>query len=208
MIDSESRIRCKFCGMKRPEDIDCVNRIRPDYIGFIFVPGRSRYVDEKTATDLKRRLSEDIRAVGVFINEKLSVIEKLLNNHVIDMIQLHGNEDEDYIRRLRLITDKPVIQAFRIASPDDLKQAVTSTADHVLLDSGAGTGRKFEWSLLHGFERPFFLAGGLDRDTVAEAVRTVHPFAVDVSSGIESDGVKDEKKMIEFMEALRKESGV
>lgn len=109
------------------------------------------------------------------------------------------------LKRLRLLTDQPIIKAFRIETANDIETAAQSMADHILLDSGAGTGTVFDWNLLKSIKRPYFLAGGLDVLNVAEAVRTLHPFAVDVSSGIESDGVKDQTKMAAFTAAVRKE---
>ena len=142
------------------------------------------------------------------MNEAPEVVAALLNDGIIDIAQLHGGEDEDYIKSLRKLTDRPLIKAFRVDRPADLEQAYRSSADHILLDNGAGgTGTVFDWSVLKDFDRPFFLAGGLDSDNVARAIKAVHPFAVDVSSGIETDGVKDHKKMTAFVSAVRHEEG-
>ncbi len=123
---------------------------------------------------------------------------------MIDIAQLHGGEDREYIKRLRKLTDKPLIQAFRIRAESDIANAGLSSADYVLLDSGAGTGKAFDWRLIQGFKKPFFLAGGLAPDNAGEAVRQLHPYGVDVSSGIETDGVKDKHKMAAFAAAVRK----
>ena len=120
-------------------------------------------------------------------------------------VQLHGAEDNGYIRRLRALTDRPVIQAFRIRSEEDVRRAADSGADHILLDSGAGTGTAFDWALLRHIKRPYFLAGGLGPGKVERAVELLHPYAVDVSSGIETEGVKDPSKMAAFVAAARKE---
>ena len=125
--------------------------------------------------------------------------------YVTYMVQLHGGEAEDDIARLRRLTDRPIIKAFRIETADDIKAANQSTADYILLDSGAGTGTVFDWSLVNSIGRPYFLAGGLDADNVADAVKALRPFAVDVSSGIETDGLKDKAKMAAFIAAVRKE---
>jgi len=139
------------------------------------------------------------------VNEAPEAVAALLNDGIIDVAQLHGGEDADYIKVLRKLTDRPLIKAFRIDSAADLDRARLSNADHVLLDNGAGgTGTAFDWSVLKDFDRPFFLAGGLGPDNVARAIKAVHPFAVDVSSGIETDGVKDYKKMTAFVSAVRK----
>lgn len=197
--------KIKLCGFSRPCDIVAANEQKPDYIGFVFAPKSGRYVTYEKALELKRLLLPEIQTVGVFVNERPQTIARLLQNGTIDLAQLHGAEDDDYIARLRLLTDQPIIKAFRIETANDIETATQSTADHILLDSGAGTGTVFDWNLLKRIKRPYFLAGGLDPRNVAEAVRTLHPFAVDVSSGIESGGVKDQTKMAAFTAAVRKE---
>ena len=122
------------------------------------------------------------------------------------MVQLHGSEDEEYIAKLRTITDKPIIKAFIIRSIDDVKKAEQSTADYILLDGGKGEGKAFDWSLLKEIKRPYFLAGGLNPENVAAAVENLKPFAVDVSTGVETDGLKDSAKMTAFVNAVRKEN--
>ena len=131
-----------------------------------------------------------------------------MNSGTIDICQLHGREDEAYIRRLRQLTDRPIIRAFRIGSEQDIPAVQSSTADYVLLDSGAGTGKVFDWDLAQQVHRSYFLAGGLGIDNVEKAVQRLFPFAVDVSSGIETDGTKDEIKMAEFVAAVRKEGKI
>lgn len=197
--------KIKLCGLSRPCDIEAVNELKPDYIGFVFAPESRRYVTYEKAEELKRRLSPEIRAVGVFVNELPQNVARLLQNGIIDMAQLHGDEDEDYIAKLRLLTDKKIIRAFCIKTADDIKIAAQSEADYILLDSGAGTGTVFDWEYVKSIGRPYFLAGGLDAGNAAGAVRALHPFAVDVSSGIETDGVKDKIKIAAFVAAVRKE---
>jgi phosphoribosylanthranilate isomerase len=143
--------------------------------------------------------------VGVFVDEEPDTVNRLLNRNIIDLAQLHGGEDESYINRLRRLTDKPIIKAFRIKTESDIQSAMNSTADYILLDSGAGTGLMFDWELLRGVNRPYFLAGGLSPDSAALAVRSLHPYGVDVSSGIETDGLKDKTKMTAFVNAVRTE---
>ena len=197
--------KIKLCGLSRLCDIEAANELNPEYIGFIFASISKRHVTCEKAMELKSHLSPDIQAVGVFVNEPPQSIAKLLQSGVIDMVQLHGDEDEDYISQMRLLTDKPIIKAFRIETANDIKTAEQSTADYILLDSGAGTGVVFDWALVKGIRRPYFLAGGLDIHNAADAVKTLHPFAVDVSSGIETNGVKDKSKMAAFVAAVRKE---
>jgi phosphoribosylanthranilate isomerase len=196
--------RIKLCGLSRPCDIEAANALRPEYIGFVFAPKSRRYVTPETAEALRKMLDPAIRAVGVFVREDPERIAGLLERGIIDLAQLHGNEDEKYIARLRALSGKPLIRAFRVDSPADLADARESAADFILLDNGAGgTGESFDWSLLQGFGRPYFLAGGLNPENAAAAVETLRPFAVDVSSGIETDGVKDGKKMKAFVDAVR-----
>lgn len=196
--------KIKLCGLTRMCDIEAVNKLRPEYIGFVFAPKSRRYVSPEQAAALKQALSPEILAVGVFVNEQIEQIADLLSAGIIDIAQLHGGEDEIYIRRLRARTDKPVIKAFRIDSGEDIQKAQESTADYVLLDSGSGgTGTAFDRELLTQIKRPYFLAGGLDVSSVAEAVERWRPYAVDVSSGIETDGKKDPEKMRRFVEAVR-----
>ncbi|MBR5943781.1 MAG: phosphoribosylanthranilate isomerase [Lachnospiraceae bacterium] len=198
--------KIKLCGMRRPADIEVVNELNPDYIGFIFASKSKRYVDPDTAKELKSLLSPSIKAVGVFVNEEIENVAKLLNENFIDMAQLHGDEDETYIAELRRLSDKPIIKALKITSEEDIKRADASSADFVLLDSGAGSGMVFNWGLIKGIKRPYFLAGGLNPENVEEAVNTLNPYAVDVSSGIETDGFKDRNKMTAFVSNVRKES--
>ena len=197
--------KIKFCGLTGDCDIDAANELRPEYVGFVFAPKSKRYVTPERAAELKSRLEAGIKAVGVFVNDDLYHVAELLNRGVIDIAQLHGSEDEEYIRHLRQLTGKPIIRAFRIKTAEDIAEAEKCTADHVLLDSGAGTGEVFDWSLIKNVKRPYFLAGGLSPDNVENAVEQLSPYAVDVSSGIETDGVKDKAKMAAFAAAVRGE---
>ena len=195
--------KIKLCGLSRSCDIEAANTLQPEYIGFVFAPKSKRYITPGKATELKRLLVPEIKAVGVFVNESPEQIADLLNKGIIDIAQLHGNEEEEYVGHLRKLTDKPIIKAFRIETASDIEKAEQSTADYVLLDSGAGTGTVFDWQLLGHIERPYFLAGGLDTQNVREAIKELNPYAVDVSSGIETDGVKDQIKMAAFVAAVR-----
>ena len=196
--------KIKFCGLTRKADIEAANAIIPDFIGFVFAKDSRRYIPPENAAVLKSRLSPEISAVGVFVNERPESIASLLNDGVIDLAQLHGDEDEAYISRLKGLTGKPVIKAFRITSSSEVLRASASSADMILLDSGTGSGRTFNWQLIKEIRRPYFLAGGLDPENVSDAVRLLNPWAVDVSSGIETDGFKDIEKMAAFAAAVRK----
>lgn len=197
-------IKIKFCGLKRRADIEAANALKPDFIGFVFAKDSRRYISPENAAVLKSRLSSEISAVGVFVNERPEYIASLLDDGLIDLAQLHGDEDEAYISRLKGLTGKPVIKAFRISSASEAVKVSASSADMILLDSGTGSGRTFNWQLIKELRRPYFLAGGLDPVNAGDAVRLLNPWAVDVSSGIETDGLKDIKKMAAFAAAVRK----
>lgn len=195
--------RVKLCGMTRPEDILAVNELKPEYIGFVFAKKSRRCVSKEQAKVLKGMLDPAVKAVGVFVNEAVECVADLLNEGVIDMTQLHGEEDEAYIRRLKEISGKEIIKAVRVRSEADVIAGESSGADFVLFDAGAGDGKVFNWKLLESVKRPYFLAGGLGPENVGDAVMRLRPFGVDVSSGIETDGVKDALKMAKFVEAVR-----
>ena len=198
-------MRVKFCGLSRVADIDAANELRPDYVGFVFWHRSRRYVAPETALGLREILRPDIVSVGVFVDECPEVIAEISGRGIIGIVQLHGHEDEEYISRVKTLVGIQVIKAFRIHGVNDVEAAKNCGADFVLLDSGMGTGKVFDWSLLQGITRPYFLAGGLDAGNVKEAISRLSPYAVDVSSGIETDGVKDKVKMSEFIAALREE---
>lgn len=198
--------KIKLCGLTRPEDIAAANALKPEYIGFVFAPKSRRAVSREKAAELRAQLSPEIQTVGVFVNEAPETVARLLNEDLLDIAQLHGQEDAAYIARLRSLTPKPLWQAFRVEDAASLAAAARSTADMVLLDSGAGgTGTVFNWKLLQGFPQPYILAGGLDADNAADAVNRLHPDVVDVSSGIETAGRKDPAKMAAFVAAVRKQ---
>ena len=201
-VTGETRI--KICGMRRKEDIEAANRCRPDYIGFILSAGFRRSVSPAEAEELSEMLEPGILKVGVFVNETVEQVSSAFR--FLDMIQLHGKEDNLYIRKLREAVDKPIIQAFRIGSAEDLARAAESEADILLLDNGTGTGQSFDWSLIGEAGtrgKPWILAGGLGPDNIAEAAGRFRPFAVDLSSGAETDGWKDPVKMEQCVKAVR-----
>lgn len=196
--------KIKLCGLTQPEDIAAANALLPEYIGFVFAAKSKRAVSREMAAALKAQLLPQIQAVGVFVNEAPEVVAGLLNTGIIDIAQLHGQEDTAYIARLRSLTHTLIWQAFRIESTEDISRANASPADLVLLDHGAGgTGERFDWTLLHGMARPFVLAGGLTSQNAAEAIAQARPYAVDASSGCETNGVKDPAKMLAFVNAIR-----
>lgn len=198
--------KIKLCGLSRKCDIEWANELHPEYIGFVFAPKSRRYVSVDTAAELKAMLSEDIKTVGVFVNSPIESVAYILSRGIIDIAQLHGSEDEEYISRLVKLTDKPIIKAFSINSAADVSAANNSSADMVLLDSGqGGTGTNFDWKLLGNINRPYFLAGGLCCENISQAITALDPYAVDVSSGIETNGCKDKNKMAAFVAAVRKE---
>ena len=199
-------MKIKLCGLTRPCDIEAVNELQPDYIGFVFAKKSRRYVSPEKAKELKAMLAPGIQAVGVFVNEEPEQIAALLEAGTINVVQLHGQESETEIRRLRELTDHPLIQAFRIDTEQDVERANVSASDYVLLDSGAGgTGTVFDWDLLQAIRRPYFLAGGLDTENLGTVKAKLNPYGVDVSSGIETGGYKDKEKMTAFVAAARKE---
>ena len=196
--------KIKLCGLSRIQDIETANTLKPDYIGFVFAAKSKRRVTQLQAAELKSKLNPETKAVGVFLDDDLDMVAGMMNLGIVDVVQLHGSEDEEYIKKLRVITDKPIIKAFVINMAEDVKRAEQSTADYILLDGGKGSGKVFDWSLLKEIKRPYFLAGGLNTENAAQAVASLKPFAVDVSTGIETDGFKDAEKMTAFVAAVRK----
>ena len=195
--------KVKMCGLSRMEDIEYANEVLPEFIGFVFAPKSRRYVSFEQAKKLRGELDYRIAAVGVFVDEDIENIVRLVKDEVIDMVQLHGSEDNAYIAKLREMAEVPIIQAFKIIDSYDAESAVLSDADFVLLDSGMGTGKTFDWSLIRSINRPYFLAGGISPENAAQAVERFSPYAVDASSSLETDGVKDLSKMTALARAVR-----
>lgn len=201
--------KIKICGLRRPRDIEAVNAARPDFAGFVVeVPGSRRSVDKRELRELAGRLEEGILSVGVFVNAPPELVAELLEEGTLDLAQLHGQEDEIYMAELRRLTEKPLIQAFSIQTGQDAEQALESRADYLLLDQGrGGTGQTFDWSLLPEINRPFFLAGGLGEENLERAIRQVRPWAVDLSSSLETDGQKDPEKILRAVDLVRRLNG-
>ncbi|MBO7518073.1 MAG: phosphoribosylanthranilate isomerase [Methanobrevibacter sp.] len=208
-------VKLKICGMRRSEDIEMANRHKPDYIGFVFADS-PRKVSYEQAKELSSLLSDDIVPVGVFVNEHMKLIVDLFKDGIIEIAQLHGDEDEKYIRNLK---DKsieetgkqiPVINAIEIKDDadydDELLKWRDSASDYFILDSGKGSGKTFDWSLIDKesefFKNSIFLAGGLNSENLALAIEEFNPFAVDLSSSVETDGFKDEEKIKEIIEIM------
>lgn len=212
--------KIKLCGMMKPCDIEYANRVKPDFVGFIFANTR-RKISAAQAKQFRKALDAEISAVGVFVNEDISVITSLVQDGCIDMIQLHGEEDADYIRCLREVCDVPVIKAVKVQTVEQIRQTAALPVDYLLLDTYrkgvlGGTGEAFDWKLLREakaaagdtaegelFGKPYFLAGGLHAGNLREAA-ALGSYGLDVSSGIETDGSKDFTKMVEVMELVRK----
>lgn len=195
----------KFCGIRRLEDVRAVNKTLPDMAGFILVKGRKRYISPEKVCELRQKLDPSVKVVGVFIDEDIEEVKRLLADGIIDIAQLHGNESDEYIRELKASTDAYVIKAIGIRNADDVLRAEASPADLVIVDSpGGGTGNTFDWDLLQKIERPYILAGGISIENIEEAAAKLNPYGVDVSSGIETNGFKDEDKMKAFMALIKK----
>ena len=197
--------KIKICGLFRPCDIDFVNEAKPDYIGFILnFPKSHRNLTVEQAAGLKQHLAADIKAVGVFVDQVPETVLTAAEVIGLDVIQLHGHESSAYITDLKGKTALPVWKAFKIRSTDDLADAEDSPADDVILDNGYGTGTVFNWSYAASFSRPFILAGGLTPENIPEAIETLQPKLLDISSGVETDKVKDREKIFAAVRAARK----
>ncbi len=205
-----SKVKVKICGLSRSEDIECVNKLAPDFIGFVFFAKSKRAVSSGQAARLKAQLAPGIKAVGVFVNAELEFIAGLVQAGTIDIVQLHGDENADYCRRLRERVSAPLIKAVRVRGEKSFIGLEEYPVDYLLFDTYepglyGGTGKRFD--LRFGDDkricRPYFVAGGLDADNVADVLRETHAFAVDVSGGVETDGLKDPQKIAAFIANVR-----
>lgn len=198
--------KIKLCGLTRQSDIDAVNIANPDYIGFVFAKSR-RQINEEKAKQFKQFLSPYIQVVGVFVNEKIEKIINLCNSNIIDMIQLHGDEDNEYIRKLKECVPNKIIKAVRVKESQDVERAIEIVADYILFDTYhreqyGGTGETFDWNLISKVDKPYFLAGGINADNVYEAIKLCNPFCIDISSGVETNGYKDPKKILHIIDKV------
>lgn len=196
--------KIKMCGLSRPCDIDYANEIMPEYIGFVFAKKSKRYVSPEKAFELRQNLDKNIIPVGVFVDSDINFVAELVNKKIIDIVQLHGSEDDNYIESLRKLVSVPIIQAFTIEKSEDIQKAEKSPAEYILLDSGKGSGKTFNHSLIKDLKRPYFLAGGLTPENVGEITQILKPYAVDASSSLETAGYKDVNKMRAFADSLRR----
>ena len=197
-------VKIKICGLKRLEDIEIVNKYMPDYMGFVFADTK-RKVSHELARQLKDKLDPEIISVGVFVDAPKEEIVELFENGTIEMAQLHGLESEDYIKDLKAMTDNRliVIKAIEMSQDTDLLKYDSSNADYLLLDSGKGSGKTFDWRLIRkDLKKDFFLAGGLNKDNITQAIEEFEPYAVDLSSSLEINGFKNEDKIKEIMEII------
>lgn len=212
MTDKKNKTKIKICGLRRTEDIDFVNEFMPDYVGFVFANTR-RKVSYDTAKILSNHLDGRIKSVGVFVDEPIENVIKLCNNSIIDVIQLHGSEDREYISKITNHTDKKIIKAVRVQTREQIEMADNLPVDYLLLDAynsiiPGGTGERFNWDIIpQNLKKPFFLAGGLSEKNLKNAIETVSPYGVDLSSSVETDGYKDKLKIKKVIDIVRKENG-
>lgn len=199
--------KIKICGLFRHEDIEAVNQSKPDYMGFIFANSKRR-VTPAQARHLKEHLDPSIKAVGVFVNAGINDIVSLTADGTIDLIQLHGDEDAPAIEQLKNHTSAPIIKAVHVQNTEQIQQAAELPCEFLLLDTYTkgvygGGGTHFDWGLIPEIHKPFFLAGGLDIENVEQAINTCHPYCVDISSGVETDGIKDSLKIENIVRKVR-----
>ena len=205
-------MKIKICGIRRPEDVEFANEVRPDYVGFIMSPGYRRSITCMEAANLRAILSRDIPAVGVFVDENPETIAEYLDHGFIDMAQLHGNESDDDIKRIKDLTGREVIKMIKPDSFGSIDAAFASEADYLLFDNGAGTGKAFNHKPLRDYlkfklfrlEKRFFIAGGITPENIKKVHSDLHPYGVDLSSSLETDGFKDLDKMREAALAVRR----
>lgn len=201
-------MKVKICGIRRMEDVDYLNETMPDFAGFVFADTR-RQVTPEQAWQLRQRLDRRIRAFGVFVNAPADIVCGCVKDGSIDAVQLHGDETDAYIRKLRTMLHVPVIKAVRARQEADILAADTLSCDYLLLDTYSpaqygGTGRTFAWNIIpEKLSHPYFLAGGLNEGNIREAIRRVPCFGVDISGGVETDGVKDRKKIETIVNIVR-----
>jgi phosphoribosylanthranilate isomerase len=203
-------VKVKICGIKTLQDVEFVNRQKPDFIGFVFYPLSKRYVSLITARSLKVKLNKKIKSIGVFVNAPPEEIAAAAELGIINMVQLHGDETNAYIAELRKICTLPIIKAVRVREESDIKKAAFYNCEYFLFDtystaSYGGTGRQFDTQLLKGVKinKPYFLAGGLNAGNVRSALKGLKPYAVDVSGGVENGGSKDETKIKNFIKQVK-----
>lgn len=199
--------KIKICGLTSKEDTTYVNEAMPEYVGFVFADSK-RKVSLEQAAKLKAQLNPLIQTVGVFVKEPMEQIVELCQHKIIDCVQLHGEEPMEYVAELRKRILNPIIYAKRIRKGEELSFIDTDSVDYLLFDtyvrgSYGGSGRLIDYKQVPRVEKPLFLAGGLNAENVRQAIKAVHPYCVDVSSGVETEGKKDLKKILEFVRCVR-----
>lgn len=203
-------VKVKICGIKNLQDVQAVNRHKPDFAGFVFYQLSKRYVSLIVARRLKAALNRHIKTVGAFVNAPVEEIAAAAELGIIDLVQLHGDEGNAYIAELKKICKLPIIKAVRVQDESDIKRADYYDSDYLLFDTYSqsaygGTGRQFNTQLLKGVKihKPYFIAGGLNADNVRRAIKGLKPFAADVSGGVETDGAKDAAKIKAFIKQVK-----
>ncbi|MBQ3835010.1 MAG: phosphoribosylanthranilate isomerase [Elusimicrobia bacterium] len=194
-------MKIKICGLFRTEDIDFVNEAKPDFVGFVFAESH-RQVSKETAEKLKNKLDKNISTVGVFVNEDINNIVEICNANIIDFVQLHGDEDDKYISELRKVCNKKIIKAVKVKNGEDIIRWRNCQADWLMFDAGMGEGKSFDWNILKNFIRPYFLAGGINESNIDEAIK-LNPYCIDVSSGVETNKVKDKQKILNIVKVVK-----
>ena len=200
-------MKVKYCGITKEEEIQHLQQLPIDYVGFVFYKKSKRYVDKEQARRLRAKLKPSIPAVGVFVEEEIPKILNLLQEGIIQGVQLHGEEEEAYVLKLKQemekLGTKPFLwQAFILKEEKDIERANASPADLILLDGGKGEGKEAESGLLQKIHRPYILAGGLSPENVVEKIKTFSPYGLDVSSGIEEQGEEGSRKSPEKMQSF------
>ncbi|MBR2207981.1 MAG: phosphoribosylanthranilate isomerase [Synergistaceae bacterium] len=198
-------IKVKICGICHESEIGIMNELAPEYVGFVFIPKSRHFIAPEYASMLRSKLRKGIQSVGVFANESLKTVAMCVETAGLNMVQLHGNETGEYVAALREYIRCPIMKVYKVSKPIDAERAMYSTADYAMLDGGnAGDGKTFDWSLIGKVHRKFFLSGGLTPENVINALAiSSQPYAVNVSSGVEANRIKDYKKVMQFIAAVR-----
>ena len=197
--------KVKICGITREIEISIMNELMPDYVGFVFDTRNRHFISPERAGKLRAKLNKNIRSVGVFSNTSLENVALAVEVAGLNMVQIHGDETGEYVAALREYIHCPIMKVIKVSHPIDAEKAMYATADYVMLDGGsAGSGKSFDWSLLGSVRRKYFLSGGLTPENINTALHlSPKPFAFNVSSGVESNNIKDYRKVMKFILAVR-----
>ncbi len=194
------KTKLKICGIKREEDVLMVNEIKPQYIGFVFANSK-RQISLNKAIELKSKLYPNIKSVGVFVDEPITNVIRAVESKAIDLVQLHGNESNLYISKLKSLVPIKVIKVIKITE-NFVNNIDYPSADFYLIDSGGGSGKVFDWNISLNLNKPYFIAGGININNIEEAYNRFHPYSFDLSSSVETDGIKDFNKMMDIASKL------